>query len=171
MPKKLPPRDPGAAYRRKAVAKRRVGIGTRCACGEERSEALITGTKPSLCAACKRIKSGHPITDKHHFAGRANNPTTIPVPVNDHRACLGPAQEDWPKLTLKNPLGSPLLAGAACVRGFVDTVLYLMEKGLIWIAEMLEKLDDLLMRKLGSRWWLNSEIEQYAPKGKSNGSS
>jgi hypothetical protein len=46
-----------------------------------------------------------------------------------------------------------------------------MEKGLIWIAELLEELDDLLLRKLGSRWWLNSEIEQYAPKGTSNGSS
>jgi hypothetical protein len=82
---------------------------------------------------------------------------------------LSPAQEDWPKLTLKNPLGSPLLAGAACVRGFVDSILYLMEKGLIWIAEMLEKLDELLMKKLGPQWWLNSEIEQYAPKGKLNG--
>ena len=33
---------------------------------------------------------------------------------------------------------SPLLAAAASVRGFIDTVLYLIDKGLHWIAEMLE---------------------------------
>ena len=171
MPRKLPPRDPSAAYRRKTVANRRVGIGTRCACSEDRPEALIAGSKPIVCAACKRIKFGQTTTDYHHFAGQANNPTTIPVPVNDHRACLSTAQKDWPEATRNNPLGSPLLAAAACLRGFVDTVLYLMEKGLIWIAEMLEKLDELLMKKLGPRWWLDSEIAQYARKSRSNGSS
>jgi len=171
MRKKLPSLDPSGVYRRKAVAKRRVGLGSRCECGEDRPEALIVGTKPRICAACKRIKSGQTTTDRHHFAGRTNNPTTIPVPVNDHRASLSTAQKDWPKATLNNSLGSPLLAAAACLRGFVDTVLYLIEDGLIWIAEMLEKLDELLMRKSGPRWWLNSEIEQFAPKSKSNGSS
>ena len=47
--------------------------------------------------------------DEHHPAGRANDPTTTPVPVNDHCAELNPAQEDWPKETLEN-----LRADARC---------------------------------------------------------
>lgn len=168
MPKKLPTLDPGGAHRRKVVAARRVGIDSHCSCGEKRPEALIAGTKPIICAACKRRDSGRPPMDHHHFAGKANSPTTIPVPGNDHRACLSVAQADWPKRTLANPQGSPLLAAAACIRGFVDTLLYLIEKGLLWIAEMLEKLDEFQARKLGPRWWIKTEIEQFAPKNKSN---
>jgi hypothetical protein len=62
--------------------------------------------------------------------------------------------------------GSPLLAGAACVRGFVDVVGYLVETGLLWLADMLEKLDEVLRKKLGPKWWANTEIEQFAPKKK-----
>ena len=36
------------------------------------------------------------------------------------------------------------------------------------IQEMLEKLDELLAKKLGPQWWLKTEIEQFAPKNKSN---
>jgi hypothetical protein len=107
--------------------------------------------------------------DEHHFAGKANHPTTIPAPVNDHRARLSVAQADWPKATLTNPQGSPLLAAAACVRGFGDTVLYLIEMGLLWTADMLEKLDEFQVRKLGPRWWVKTEMEEFAPKDKSNG--
>ncbi len=107
--------------------------------------------------------------DDHHFAGKANSPATIRVPVNDHRARLSVAQSDWPKSTLANPNGSPLLASAACIRGFVDTLLYLNEEGLPWIADMLETLDALQVKQLGPRWWLKTEIEQFAPKTKSNG--
>jgi hypothetical protein len=52
------------------------------------------------------------------------------------------------------------------LRGFIDTTLYLIEKGLLWLAEMLEKLDQVLIRKLGPRWWVNTEVEQFAPKKK-----
>ena len=168
MPKKLPTLDPGGAHRRKVVAARRLGIDSRYSCGETRPEALIAGSKPTICAACKRRDSGRTTLDNHHFAGKANSPTTIPVSVNDHRALLSVAQADWPKRTLANPQGSPLLAAAACVRGFVDMVLYLIEKGLLWVAEMLEKLDEFLLRKLGPRWWIKTEMEQFAPRDKSN---
>jgi hypothetical protein len=104
--------------------------------------------------------------DEHHFAGKANSPTTVPVPVNDHRACLSVAQADWLKSTLMNVHGSPLLAAAACVRGFVDMVFYLIERGLLWTADMLEVLDELLVAKLGSRWWVGTEIERFAPEKK-----
>jgi hypothetical protein len=91
--------------------------------------------------------------------------------VNDHRSHLSAAQAEWPKSTLRNTEGSPLLAGAACVRGFVDTVLYLIEKGLLWLADMLEKLDEILLKKLGPKWWVNTEIEQFAPKKKPDAKS
>jgi hypothetical protein len=171
MSRKLPPRDPRGAHRRKVVAARRVGVDAHCSCGEGRSEALISGSKPRVCAACKRTTSGLSTMDEHHFAGKANSPTTIPIPVNDHRARLSVVQAEWPKSTLTNPEGSPLLAAAACVRGFIDTVLYLIERGLLWIADMLEKLDEFQVNKLGPQWWLNTAIEQFAPKKKRDGQS
>jgi hypothetical protein len=145
-----------------------MGVNAACSCGEKRPEALIPGSKPVTCAACQRTGAGRTTTDQHHFAGRANSSATIPVPVNDHRARLSVAQADWPKSTLLNPEGSPLLAAAACIRGFIDTALYLIEEGLLWIADMLETLDALQVEKLEPRWWLSTEIEQFAPKKKSN---
>jgi hypothetical protein len=168
MRRKSPGRDPSSAHRRKVIAARRVGVGAHCACGEDRPEALIAGSNPIICAACERATKGRTIIDQHHFAGRANNPATVPVPTNDHRAFLSLAQAEWPKSTLSNTEGSPLLAGAACLRGCIDTIVYLIEKGLLWLAEMLEKLDEVQVKKLGPKWWVNTEIEQFAPKRKPN---
>jgi hypothetical protein len=163
MPKKLPPLDPVGEYQRKATAARRIGGNRRCACGETRPEALVAGSKPTMCGACKRKRRGQTTLDEHHPAGKANNSTTIPVPVNDHRADLSVAQQDWPKQTRENPDGSPLLAAAGCICGFIDTVLYLIEKLLLWVAGMIEKLDAFLVKRLGPKWWLNTELEQFAP--------
>ena len=165
MPRRLPLRDPSGAYKRKAAAARRVGAGSQCKCGEQRPEALIAGSKPITCAACQRRKKGQATVDDHHFAGKANNSTVIPVPVNDHCAELSVAQYDWPKETRENPDGSPLLAGAACVRGFVDTIVYLIQRGLLWVAEMLEKVNTLMVEQLGPKWWVNTVVGRFAPKG------
>ena len=116
MRQKLPTGDSIAAHRRRVVATRRVGFGSRCACGEQRPEALIPRSTPVICAACQRKATGRTTTDNHHFAGKANNRTTVPVPVNDHRALLSVAQAEWPKATLMNAQGSPLRAAAASVR-------------------------------------------------------
>src|SRR5579872_578251 len=105
MPARPPRRDPIKARQRKAVAARRVGENATCSCGEERPEALILGSDPIICAACERKTSGKKIMDNHHFAGEANNPLTVPVPVNDHRATLSVDQYDWPAKTLENPEG------------------------------------------------------------------
>jgi hypothetical protein len=172
MAQKLPTRNPSGTHRRKVVAARRIGLHACCSsCGEKRPEALIPNIKPTTCAACQGAASGRSPIDNHHFAGRANSPTTIPIPVNDHRAQLSVAQEDWPKSTLINAQRSPLLAGAASVRGFIDTVLYLIERGLLWIADMLEMLDEFLLKKLGPQWWHGTEVERFAPKGKSSAKS
>jgi hypothetical protein len=104
--------------------------------------------------------------DNHHPAGRANDPTTIPVPVNDHCAKLNPAQEDWPKETLENSAGCPVLAGAACSRGYSESNIYLMEKLIQPRVEMLESLSKFLESRLGPGWWVGTEIEQFAPKPK-----
>ena len=106
-----------------------------------------------------------------HLLNRHSNPTTIPIPVNDHRADLSTAQADWPQSTLRNITGSPLLAAAACVRGFVDTVLYLIREILLWVADMLETLDQFQVRRLGPRWWIGTEVEQFAPKRKPHAKS
>ena len=164
MKKTLSPRDPGAAYERKAKAGRRVGAGAQCACSESRPEALISKSNPKICAGCDRKEKGKTTVDNHHVFGKANSPVTIPIPVNDHRAELSPAQYNWPKETLENPHRSPLRAGAGCIRGFVDTVVYLIEKGLLWVAETLEFLDSFLLESLGPKWWVGTALEQFAPE-------
>jgi hypothetical protein len=79
MTPKMPKRDPIGARRRAAIAARRVGIESRCSCGEARAEALIPGSKPAICAACKRAQSGQVPIDAHHLAGKANSPITVSV--------------------------------------------------------------------------------------------
>lgn len=160
----IPKRDPSAAYTRKAIAARRVGAGSRCACGEARPEALLRKGKSVICHDCKRKEKGMKRQDNHHFAGKANSPVTVPIPVNDHRAELNSAQQDWPKKTLQNPDGSPLLKAAACVRGFIDTIVCLIKSGLLWVADLLEKGDAFLAGKFGPKWWVGTELESFAPK-------
>jgi hypothetical protein len=162
MPKKPPPRDPISAYTRRVTAARCIG-DKKCACGETRPEAFAKG-KSKVCARCKRKRRGHARRDKHHVAGKANDPTTVSIDVNDHRARLTQDQLDWPKETRINPDGSPLLAAAGAIRGFIDTVMYLLEKLLLRHAEILEGIDAYLVRTLGRKWWLKTELKQFSPK-------
>lgn len=160
VPKRIPKRDPIAAYKRQTAAARRIGEGRQCACGEARPEALIAGSDPVTCAECSRKRSHMKTTDEHHVAAAANDTTIIKVPVNDHRAELSVAQADWPKRTLENPDGSPVLARAAGIRGNVDTMIYLAEKLLIPSAEMLEILDEHLVRERGPKYWVGTKLER-----------
>jgi hypothetical protein len=162
MPKKRVG-DPIRKYQRKSRAARRLA-GQSCACGEARPEALVAGSVPTICAACARKRRRQSPLDRHHPAGKANNPATVAIPVNDHRANLSVAQYDWPKDTWKNPLSSPLLAGAACIRGFCDTITYLIDELLLWVARLLEALDEHLKKRLGPKWWLGTEMDQFTPK-------
>jgi hypothetical protein len=163
MARKPPRRDPIAAQIRNDVAARRIG-GRTCTCGEFRPEALIAGSNPMICVKCQRKKRGQSTLDDHHVAGEANRKETIPVPANDHRAQLSVDQYDWSKQTRENPDGSPLLAAAGSIRGFVDTLVYLIEKFILWAADLLEQLDAYLTVELGSKWWVGTELEQFAPK-------
>lgn len=141
-------RDPIRAYQRKAVAARRVGKDARCACGEARPEALISGSRPIVCAECQRRSKGQSTTDDHHIAGKANGHLTVSVSVNDHRAVLSTAQYDWPKVTLENPDELQLLKVAAGIRGFINTQEYLINKVLRPLPELLEKLAEFERNEL-----------------------
>ena len=157
MPRRLPLRDPIGYELRHSRAQERVGLGAKCAgCGEERPEALIPGSDPMICAECTRKANGQSVMDLHHVAGRANDGLTIPVRVNDHRAELTPAMDDWPEDTRKNPDGAPLLADAARIRGFCDDVVNSMEKLLLKSAEDLESLHITLQRSLGKNYWIKT---------------
>lgn len=159
------PRDPVGAYRRDKIAALRIGNDVTCAsCPEGRPKALIPDREPKMCAERDRKERGLATEDEHHVAAKANDATTIRVPVNDHQAELSPAQYDWPKETRENRDGSPLLRAAACVHGFTDIIFYLIKKLLLWIPEMLERLDALLIQKLGRKWWFGTPLEEYAPK-------
>jgi len=164
--KKNAPRDPIASFEREARAARRVGEGSKCKCGEDKPLALIPGSNPIICAACQREKEEKSPFDNHHPAGEANDQTTTPIPVNDHRAVLSPKQYEWPQETWENPSGSPVLAGAACMRGYCETDTYLVASLLIPKAEMLEALHAFLIKQLGPNWWVGTEMERFAPKRK-----
>lgn len=145
--------DCPAAYRRKEMLLRR-----------DATTGVCESDKSKICAECNRKSLGQKTTDKHHVAGKANDPITISVPVNDHRARLSADQMDWPKETRENPDGSPLLAAAAGIRGFVDTVEYLLEKLLLRHAAILEETDAYLVRTLGRKWWLKTDLKQLASR-------
>lgn len=162
MPKK--PDDPIRRCQRKSIAARRMA-GRSCRCGESRPEALIAGSRPTICAACRRKRLGHTTLDNHHPAGSANHPAAVPIPVNDHQT-LTDAQYDWPKNTWENRKGSPLLAGAACIRGYYDTNSYLNDQLLLWVARLLEALDETLRERLGPDWWAGTRLEEFSPKPK-----
>ena len=162
--KKKQSRDPIASFERETRAARRVGDGSKCKCGEKRPLALIPGSNPVICAECHRQKHGRSRLDGHHPAGKANNPLTVEIPANDHRAQLSPNQYDWPNETWENPEGSPLLAGAASIRGYSDTAEYLSNGLLIRQAELLEALDKTLKQMLPPKWWIGTPLERFAPK-------
>lgn len=141
---KFKPYDPIRAHQRKTVAARRTGENARCACGEERPEALISGSAPIACAECQRRSKGQSTLDWHHVAGRANSPMTIRVPVNAHRSELSTDQQDtWPPETLRNPEGLQTLKAAACIRGFLKTCDFLMDEFLRPLPALLERLAEL----------------------------
>ena len=63
---------------------------------------------------------------------------------------------------MENPHGDPLLRAAACIRGIRDTVYYLLDKAVFWIAVMLETLSDVLVEKYGPTWWVGTPVAQFA---------
>jgi len=164
MTRKVTPRNPRAAYRRQALAERRCGIGAKCKCGESRPLALIPGSVPTICAGCDRRKRGRRKSDDHHIVGKANGPLTMRMPVNDHRGFLSREQSEWPRKTLENPDGNPLLTKAAFIRGYIDTSAYLHQQLLLPAAEILEFLETTESRKLGKKTVKKDKAKAVEPK-------
>jgi len=159
----MPARDPERVYVRRKTAARKVGRRRCATCPERRPQALLPDTDPIICAACERSQRGHSVLDEHHVAGAINSPVTLLVHVNDHRAELSELQNDWPEKTRENPDGSPALAAAGCIRGFVDTVVYLIKKCVLWVAELLEAPDAFLVDAAGRIWWAQTSLSQIVP--------
>ena len=76
------------------------------------------------------------------------------------------AQYDWPSKTYENRERSPLLAGAACIRGYYDTNSYLTDRLLFWVVRLLETLNETLLERLGPGWWVGTKLEGFMPKPK-----
>jgi hypothetical protein len=134
-------RDPSTAHVRRTVAARRVGENARCGCGETETFALIDGRKPATCVECDRLKRGKSIMDRHHIAGRNNNPLTISIPANLHRL-LSERQYDWPKQMLENSEGNLLIEIAGKSQGFIDLLDCLLDRCLRPIPAALVRIAD-----------------------------
>lgn len=119
----------------------------------ETDPLALTGAAPKIiCQEHLADRQGRRWTQDHHFSGRANAPETGPLPVNDH-AVLSGMQSLWPRETLRNPDGSPLLRAAAAVRGWMEILRLVIERTLRWVPAALETLDLLLAQRLGPLWW------------------
>src|SRR5215510_7305001 len=128
-------------------------LGTRepkCGrCGEN-DPFTLTGREPDIiCYECQMKVSKRSPIERHHPAGRNNDPFTIPIPGNDHRV-LSDLQKDWPQETLRNPTGSPLRKAAATIRGFLDVLRLFIERLFGWIPDFLETLDGKLIELFGA---------------------
>jgi hypothetical protein len=146
-------RNPIRNDARKARRARRVGEGTVCSrCGERDPRALVQGTSPRLCYECLAEAQGKARSEGHHFPNARNSRFIVGVPGNDHRI-LTDYQHDWPMKTYRNPHCSPLLGAASALRGWLNVLQLVIERGVGWIPGFLEDLDAWLERCLGPKWW------------------
>ncbi len=115
----------------------------------------LTGVDPHiLCAEHRADAEGRSWIEGHHVAGRANDPSHVRgIPANDHSVMTLSYQVEWPRETLRNPDGSPLLRAAAAVRGWLDELRLVIERTVGWVPELLERLDAWLREQKGPRWW------------------
>ncbi len=123
----------------------------RCRCGEDDLRCLIPASDRVTCYACQAATAGRSDTEHHHFAGRHNLDTTVPIPNNEHRI-LSDRQQDWPTGTVRNPDRSPLLQAAGAIRGWMDILVLILERVIGWIPDFLEALDAWLCDRLGPEW-------------------
>jgi hypothetical protein len=93
--------------RRLLTHNQRFPPGAAChRCGWADVRALVAGSKPFTCYACRRERLGKPRTEGHHVGGR-NNPfgRVVDVDANVHRV-LSARQDDRPA-DLRTPIVAP----------------------------------------------------------------
>ncbi len=150
--------DDARDARREAAIRRLDTRQPRCPCGE-REPLALTGRHPHIrCYECQALAAGRPWVEQQHPQGQANGPNTVPIPGNDHRV-IDDRKRDWPRDTLRNPDGSPLLRAAACLRGWLDTLRHVVDETVGWIPAFLELIDRWLVQLLGARWWDRMPLE------------
>lgn len=99
------------------------------------------------------MKAGRSNKELHHFPNRYDPLFTVDIPGNDHRILSHHYRLHWPMKTYRNPHGSPLLKASASIRGWLDILRIILERGVGWIPEYLEDLDSWLEERLGPGWW------------------
>ncbi len=126
----------------------------KCNLCHERDPKALTGTHPDIyCAEHEAEIEGRTRIQGQHPPGKRNDPVTkLPTRANDH-VVWDEAKNDWPKWTLRNPDGSPLLRAAAAVRSVLDWFRLIIDRVLGWVPKFLEDLDTWLTENLGSDWW------------------
>ncbi len=141
------------------LGERFAALGTRtprCShpgCGETDPFALSGAHPHILCAEHRADRDGRSWTEAHHWQGQANDPADVTaIPANDHAVLSNKHQPQWPRETLRNPGGSPLLQAAAALRGWLDALRLILERTVGWIPTLLELLDAYLGEVLGLRW-------------------
>jgi hypothetical protein len=113
---------------------------------------MLSGVHPEIyCSEHDAIRNGRPWLEAHHPPGQHNDPRTVLLPANYH-SVLSELQYRWPRETLRNPDGSPLLRAAALTRGLLD-VFYLVMLMVSEVPALLEQLDGFLRARVGERWW------------------
>jgi hypothetical protein len=123
--------------------------GQAATTGSSRPVGELVEVAARFLAVARRIDRW---TEVQHWFGQHNDPLTSPIPANEHRV-LSELQARWPKDTLRNPDGSPLLRAAAALRSWLDVMRLLIERVVAWIPPFLEQLDSWLRDRLGPRWW------------------
>lgn len=144
--------NPMQSAARERRRQRQLGPDAACACGARDPRCLTRRDSEIVCAECLARRDGRPTDEQHHVAGRPNSDLVVPIPANEHRI-LSDLQEDWPDATRRNPDGSPLLAAAARLRGWLDILTLMIDRTVGQIPEMLEALDAWLRERIGHRWW------------------
>jgi hypothetical protein len=104
-----------------------------------------------VCFACLAEEAGRDRVEGHHYAGRANDPLRIPMPINAHRA-VSDEQLTWDERTLRNPTGSGLRAAAAALRGRAAVDRQMSARIDSWVPDYLEQLDVKLTERFGENW-------------------
>jgi hypothetical protein len=145
---------------RAAKRQQRLPPAAACAvCGARDPCVLVAGSVPLLCYACRRAQDGAASVEAHHLAGRRNSDYTLPLPANLHRV-LSAQQQDWPEALRRNPDGSPLIALAAMLRGYLDLLHAALDRCIDALPDLLLQLDACLTQQCGDRWW---ERPDFAP--------
>jgi hypothetical protein len=119
----------------------------------EQDPFALTGAAPNIICQEHRLQArGQMLVEKHHVAGAHNDPTAVPLPANEHAAASA-HQQRWPSETLRNPRESPLLRAAAWIRGWLDLLRVVIDRGIGRIPTALERLDLALTEWHGAEWW------------------